>query len=406
MKLVECQTWTVCPPPPLRMGGAYWSFLRLTSDDGIEGVGECYGSALPPPLHEALVAELFAKHFADRDPHRITQFFREVFARGYTSRPDLTMMSAFSGLEMACWDIIAKAADCPVYDFLGGTVHETLRGYTYLYPDEQEDAAAFYASPERAAAKAQDYQAQGFSAVKFDPVGAYSVYDPHTPSKERMDKAIAMVAAVREAVGSQCDLLIGTHGQFSLAGAKRFGKLLEPYDPLWFEEPMPPEGDAAWRDLAGSFSVPIASGERLATRYEFARLLDTGAVQIVQPDSAQVGGVYEMRAVASLAEVRHAQLAPHLYCGPVAGAANIQVAAASANFLILEGLESWGGFSAEVLTQKIGFQDGRVLVPDAPGLGVELNIPVLEKHLWSAGTGKQAASPPHLHLNPTDKPLA
>ena len=150
--------------------------------------------------------------------------------------------------------------------------------------------------------------------------------------------------------------------------------------------------------------LPIASGERLTTRYEFARLLDTGAVQIVQPNSGRVGGIAELYGVARLAELRHAQLAPHLYCGPVVGAANIQVAAASPNFLILEGLESWGGFSAAVLTEKIAFQDGQVLVPTAPGLGVSLNHQVLEQHLWSETQEATATLP--LHLNPAQKPLA
>ena len=404
MKLTDCQTWTVVPPPPLRIGGATWSFLQLTTDDGLTGVGECYGGTLSPPLQEALVAELFAHHFAGRDPHQTTQFFREVLGRGYTGRADATLMGAFSGLEMACWDLIAKAADRPVYDLLGGTVRETLRGYSYLYPDPDEDAAAFYTSPERAAAKAQEYLRQGFTAVKFDPVGAYSVYDPHMPAKDKLDKAIGLVAAIREAVGSRCDLLIGTHGQFSVAGAVRFSRQLAPYDPLWFEEPVPPESDAAWRDLAGRCAVPIASGERLTTRYEFARLLDTGAVQIVQPNSGRVGGIAELYGVARLAELRHAQLAPHLYCGPVVGAANIQVAAASPNFLILEGLESWGGFSAEVLTEKIAFEDGQVWVPTAPGLGVSLNHQVLEQHLWSEAQETSATLP--LHLNPAQKPLA
>ena len=315
-------------------------------------------------------------------------------------------MGAFSGLEMACWDIIGKAAGRPVYDFLGGRVRDTLRGYTYLYPDEGEDPAGFYTSAARSAEKAQKYLRQGFTAIKFDPIGAYSIFDPHMPAKEQLDSAIGQVAAVREAVGSACDLLIGTHGQFSLGGAVRFARLLQPYDPLWFEEPMPPEAEKAWARLAGKVSVPIASGERLTTRQEFARLLDTGAVQIIQPDGGRVGGVLEMRGVASLAELYHAQLAPHLYCGPVVGAANIQVAAASPNFLILEGLETWDGFSAEVLKTKINFQDGRVVVPTAPGLGVELNTEFLEKHLWQTSVDEGATPATDLHINPYKKPLA
>ena len=154
---------------------------------------------------------------------------------------------------------------------------------------------------------------------------------------------------MREAVGAKADLLFGTHGQFTASGAIRLAERLEPYDPLWFEEPTPPEMPEEMAKVARATSVPIATGERLTTKYEFQRVLATGAASILQMNLGRCGGILEAKKIAGMAEAHYAQIAPHLYCGPIVGAANIQLAACIPNFLILESIERWGGFHAEAL---------------------------------------------------------
>jgi galactonate dehydratase len=208
---------------------------------------------------------------------------------------------------------------------------------------------------------------------------------------------VRLVRRVREAVGIRADLLVGTHGQFTTSGAIRLAKQLEPYDPLWFEEPVPPEMPEQMAIVARGTSIPIATGERLATKYEFARVLSSGAANIIQMNLGRVGGLLEAKKVAALAEVHYAQIAPHLYCGPVVGAANIQIATCSPNFLILESIQQWGGFHAQLLKNPIRWEEGYVIPPSAPGLGVELNEAVA---LANRYTGDGA-----LHLEMIDRPL-
>jgi 2-dehydro-3-deoxyphosphogalactonate aldolase len=148
---------------------------------------------------------------------------------------------------------------------------------------------------------------------------------------------------------------------------------LEPYDPLWFEEPVPPDAPDEMAKVARATTIPIATGERLTTKYDFARLLRAGAAAILQMNLGRVGGILEAKKIAGMAEVDHVQIAPHLYCGPVVGAANIQLATCSPNFLILEGIERWDGFHADILKKPILWQDGFIIPPTEPGLGVELD---------------------------------
>jgi L-alanine-DL-glutamate epimerase-like enolase superfamily enzyme len=328
---------------------------------------------------------VFARHFEGADPHRIERLWRLTYGAGYTLRPDVTVMGVLSGLEMACWDIIGKAADRPVYDLLGGKVHERLRSYTYLYPpsgDVWPDPAEpnVYNDPDLAAEAGLKALEQGFTALKFDPAGPYTIYDGHQPRLADLDLSERFCKRLREAVGDRADLLFGTHGQFTVSGAKRMARRLEAYDPLWFEEPVPPEMPERMAEVARATSIPIATGERLCTKWEFARVLETGAASILQMNLGRVGGLLEAKKIAGMAETHYAQIAPHLYCGPIVAAANIQLAACSPNFLILESIERFDGFYAELLDKPIEWQDGYVIPPTAPGLGFELNEAVARAH--------------------------
>ena len=381
--------------PPPHFGGRYFVFLKLVTDGGVEGVGEVYGVPFHPQVVARMIEDVCERHLVGADPFKIERLWRIIYSSGYSQRPDTSLVAVLSGIEMACWDIVGKELDKPIYELLGGRVHEKLRSYTYLYPQEG-DRSDVYRDPDLAAQRASEYALQGFTAVKFDPVGPYSAFDPRQLSLAALEHAERFVRTVREAVGNRCDLLFGTHGQMTAAGAIRLARRLEPFDPLWFEEPTPPEMPEEMARVARHTSIPIATGERLATKYEFARVLETEAASILQMALGRVGGILEAKKIAGMAEARYAQIAPHLYCGPIEGAANIQISTCSPNFLILESIQTWGGFHAEILKEPIRWEDGYVIPPTAPGLGVEFNEEVAAKHPY---TGKE------LHLEMLDRPL-
>jgi galactonate dehydratase len=395
VKLTDIQTFVVGNPPP-HFGGRYFVFVKLTTDGNVSGIGEAYCVPFEPHLVAKMIEDVFDRYARGQDPHDIETLWRRVYSSGFTQHPDLTVMGVLSALEMACWDIIGKEAGQPVYKLLGGRVHERLRSYTYIYP-QPGDRTNVYDDPDLAAERAVDYVAQGFTAVKFDPAGPYSAFDGRQLSLEALDRSERFARQLREAVGSKADLLFGTHGQMTAAGALRLARRLEPYDPLWLEEPVPPDAPEEMAKVARGTSIPVAAGERLATKYDFARLLDCGAAAILQLNLGRVGGLLEAKKIAGMAEVHHAQIAPHLYCGPVVGAANIQLATCSPNFLILEGIEQWGGFHADILKSPIRWEEGYVLPPTEPGLGVELDEEVAARHPY---TGTM------LHLDMTGYPVS
>ncbi len=395
MKLDSVRVFVVGNPPP-GFGGRYFVFLKLRTACGVEGVGEVYAGTFGPHVVAAMIEDLFLRRFAGRDPFAIESIWRESYGSGFTARPDPTLVGVMSGLEMACWDIVGKSLDQPVYNLLGGKVHERLRSYTYLYPADGE-GDGFYHDAERSAERAAQYVREGFTALKFDPTGGFSAYDPRQPTQEALERTTRLVRLVREAVGRRADLLLGTHGQFTTSGAVRLARQLEAFDPLWFEEPVPPDMPEQMALVARATCIPIATGERLTTKYEFARVLACAAANILQLNLGRVGGLLEGKKVAALAEAHYAQIAPHLYCGPVVGAANIQLATCSPNFLILESIRRWEGFHAEILVNPIRWEAGYVIPPTGPGLGVELNEAVA---LANPYTGDGA-----LHLEMIDRPL-
>ena len=368
MKITDIKTFVVGNPPP-HTGGRYFIFVKLVTDGNVVGYGECYAATFSPDVMVHCIEDVAERWLIGQDPHHIETFWRRAYSAGFTQRPDVTMMGCVSALEMACWDIIGKEADKPVYELLGGKVHERLRTYTYLYPeddnvypDESKTPKHVYNDPDIAAETALRAVEDGFTAVKFDPAGPYTAFDGHQPRLADIDLSARMCAAVREAVGTRADILFGTHGQFSVSGAIRLAKAIEPYDPLWFEEPVPPESPEMMGEVARKTSIPVATGERLCTRFEFARVLQTGAASILQLDLGRSGGLLDGKKIAAMAEVYQAHIAPHCYCGPIVGAANAQLSACSPNFLVLESIKKWDGFHGELLKKPIQWENG--------GLGV------------------------------------
>ncbi len=385
MKITDVKTYVVANPPPYH-GGAYFVFLKLTTDRGIEGFGEVYSVPFHPDKVTQLIEDVVERYVVGWDPFRIESLWRIVYSSGFTQHPDLSLVGVLSGIEMACWDIVGKALDQPIYNLLGGQVHEKLRSYTYLYPAPESETtdvlsvADAFGDAEVAPKRAAHYAAQGFTAVKFDPVMPMSAFDPRQLSLEALETAEVVTRNVRNAVGSSCDLLIGTHGQMTTSSAIRLARRLEPFDPLWFEEPVPPENKKEMGRVAHSTTIPIATGERLATKYEFAELFDRQAAAIIQPALGRVGGILEAKKIAGMAEAHYAELAPHLYCGPIEAAANIQIGTCSPNFLIQESIETFGGFYAELVKEPIQWEDGYIIPPTKPGLGIELDEEVAARH--------------------------
>ncbi len=394
MRLADVTTFVVGNPPP-GWGGRYFVFVKLTTDDGLVGYGEAYAGTFNPNVVAAQLVDVAEHHLLGRDPFHVERFWRAAYGRGFTLRPDVSLQGVMSALETACWDIIGKAVNKPVYELLGGRVHEALRTYTYLYP-QPGDSADVYTDPAAAAARAVQEVQRGFTAVKFDPTGPYTVMGGHQPSLRRIELSVQFLAQLREAVGTRADLLLGTHGQFTSSGAIRLAKQLEPYDPLWFEEPVPPDNVPEMAKVARQTSIPIAAGERLTTKAEFSRVLEAKAASIIQLNVGRAGGLLEGKKIAAIAEAFGAQIAPHLYNGPIGGAANVQLATCSPNFLILESIRDWSGFHAELLQKPMQWEDGYVIPPTEPGLGVVLNEDVARAHAYEGDA---------LHLSMAEDPI-
>jgi len=391
MKLQDLDIIVTSPPAP-GWGGRYWILVKLTTDTGITGWGECYASSVGPEAMKLVIRDVFERHMLGENPENIERMFRKAYSSGFTQRPDLTVMGAFSGLEIACWDILGKDRDRPVWALLGGLMNERIRSYTYLYPMPHHAMADFWTSADSAAEAAVDLVKQGYTAVKFDPAGPYTMRGGHQPAMSDITQSVAFCKTIREAVGDKADLLFGTHGQFSTPGAIRLGQAIEPYLPLWYEEPIPPDNLAEFERVANAVRIPIATGERMTTRAEFHAVLKAG-VRILQPALGRAGGLWEARKIASLAESYNAEMAPHLYAGPVEWAANIHLAAAIPNLLIAETIET--PFHNDLIKGSIRVENGFIPAPTAAGLGIEIDEDLARAHPYSGR---------HLHLEMRDEP--
>ena len=400
MKLQDIKTWVTVPPTGI--GGSFWVIVKVTTDDGIEGIGECYGIPVSGDIACRMVEDTFERFVAGEDPHNIETLFRRVYSAGFTQRPDISMMGVFSGIEIAVWDILGKACGQPVYNLIGGKFHERIRTYTYLYPRDHgahrgsgDDSRDVCHDGDAAAERALDYVEMGFTAIKQDPVGPYSFQGGRELSLRELARSEYCVRRIREAVGDRADILFGTHGQMTTSSAIRLARRLESCDPLWFEEPCPPDQMDAIARVVRSTSIPVAVGERLTTKVEFHQALKAG-VSILQPDVGRSGGIWETKKIAAIAELYNAQIAPHIYCGPIAHAAAAHVSFSSPNFLILETIQS--AFHDAVLAKRLRWEEGYLLAPAEPGLGIELDEQVVLDHPYATGG--------RLHLEMCQSPLS
>lgn len=393
MKLADLDIIITAPPAP-GWGGQYWILVKLTSDTGVVGWGECYASTIGPAAMTSVIRDVFARHMADENPENIEKMFRRVYSSGFTQRPDLTVMGAWSGLEMACWDMVGKDLNRPVHALIGGRMNDRIRAYSYLYPLAHHPLPHFWGDADMAAESAVAQVEQGYTAVKFDPAGPYTMRGGHMPSMHDISTSAAFCKTIRAAVGDRADLLFGTHGQFSTAGAIRLGHAIEPYSPLWYEEPIPPDTLDEMAKVAHAVTIPVATGERLTTKHEFTAALRSG-VEILQPALGRAGGIWECRKIAAIAETHNAQMAPHLYAGPVEWAANVQLAASIPNILLAETIETQ--FHYDLIKHSLTVEGGYIPVPTAPGLGIEVDEDLARAHPFT-GDG--------LHLQMQEDPIA
>ena len=300
MRIDAVDTFLVDNPTP-HAGGLHWLFVRIRTDQGITGVGEATYHTRMDHTALPLIDSISEQFLLGQDLTQIEHIWSGIYEQRFVRRVGPLTAPVLSALEIALWDITGKAYGQPIYNLLGGKFHERLRAYSYLTGWRAGD------SGEKAAEMALDYVSQGFTAVKFDAV------DPRTSDRlEGLRYAANVVQKVREAVGDSCDILIGTHGQFTPHSAIRFAKRVEEFDPLWFEEPVPPENISAMASVARSTSIPVATGERLLSKFEFVDLLAQKAAAILQMDLTISGGILEAKKIASMAEAQYVQIVPHL----------------------------------------------------------------------------------------------
>ncbi len=378
MKVTDVKTMVVENEPPYR-GGRYLLFIQIETDERITGLGErITGNTYSDRLRDlksqiGLIEEMAGMFVIGQNPFNIELIWDRMYSARHDFRhPSLQATPVLSGIEMALWDIVGKAVNQPIYNLLGGQYHEKLRAYAYM-PE-----GGFRENPERAGEIAVQLLEEGNTACKLDPFTPLWPIPRDIPLWE-IEHAAKIFESIRDAVGNNMEVGIGTHGQLTTYSAIRVADILEPYHPFWFEEPVPLENVEEMARVAAHTSIPIATGERLVTKYEFSNLLEKQAAQIIQLDVGQCGGIMEAKKIASIAEAHYAMIAPHMACGPVAAAAAIQVDTCSPNFLIQEANQ--GPLHKTIFKEPLVFENGFITPPTGPGLGIEFDEDVIRERI-------------------------
>ncbi|MCC6444997.1 MAG: mandelate racemase/muconate lactonizing enzyme family protein [Armatimonadetes bacterium] len=368
MKITKCDTY-LCGNP-----WKNWLFTRLETDEGIHGVGEGtlngFGKTVEAAVHE------LEPFYIGMDPFQIEtitqRMWRDVYSEGGQIHG-----CAVSAVEIACWDIIGKALNKPVYELLGGRCHEQLRAYANGWYRGDRTPKAFGEA-------ARKVVQRGYTALKFDPFG--SNWRTMTPAEE--DLSLEIVIAVREAVGWNADILIEGHNRFTVAAAVRFGERMAKYQPAWFEEPVPHQNIGAMAEVARHLNIPVACGESYSSKQQFAELLKFEAVHIVQPEPLFLGGLLAAKQVSGMADAHYAVTAPHSAQGPVCSMACAHLNAATPNFYIHETFDEFNyeevPWESRIVSGAVEIEDGFVQIPERPGLGIDLNLEEIARHPYQA----------------------
>jgi galactonate dehydratase len=353
MKITGFELFTVPPR---------WLFLKIETSEGIVGWGE---PVIEGKAHtvKAAVEELMGL-LMGKDPLRIEDHWNMLYRSGFY-RGGPILMSAIAGIDQALWDIKGKYYNAPVYQLMGGACRDSIRVYSWIGGDRPSDVG-------RAAKEVVD---AGFTAVKMNGTEELQYVDSYA----KIDQVVERIAAVREAVGKEVGIGIDFHGRVHKPMAKILAKELEPFRPMFIEEPVLPENNEALREIANHTHIPIATGERMFSRWDFKSLLADGYVDIIQPDVSHAGGITEVKKIASMAEAYDVALAPHCPLGPIALAACLHVDATSHNAFIQEqslGIHyNKGNDILDYITDRsvFDYQDGFVKIPQRPGLGIEID---------------------------------
>jgi len=349
-----------------------WVFVRLHTDAGITGLAEATTHDKPRTVAAAI--EEMSDFFIGRDPFDTESLWLEMYRDEWFSK-NVVNTTVVSAVDMACWDIKGKHLDQPVYELLGGPVHGTeLRAYANgWYTDADGEPEGFA----RAAERVVD---DGYDAMKFDPFGTAW----QSMTTEEKNHAVDIVGAVREAIGPDVELLIECHGRFSAAQAVDIAKKLDQFDPAWYEEPCPPDSINSLAEVARKSPIPVVTGERHMTKYDFYELVTRTDIDVFQPDLINTGGITEGKKIAGLAEADHVDIAPHNPQGPVAGAIYSHFCTSIPNFRIQEMFQTYDEpWVDHLLTDPLRVEDGYVQVPEGPGFGIELDMDIVEEHEYT-----------------------
>jgi galactonate dehydratase len=383
--------------------GSSWRnliLLRLETDEpGLYGIGEATVQWGDEGMLGYLVS-LEKRYLRGQDPRDIEALWERVYRNEYWRR-DFFVCSALGGVEMACWDILGKSLGVPVWRLLGGKCRDRIRAYANGWYQVER-------TPEAIAARARAVVKIGYTALKIDPFGAGS----YEMSEAEKLNSVAIIAAVREAIGPDVELFVEMHGRFAVHTAIDMCHRLASFRPGWFEEPVPPENTHALlevRRAVAPLGIPVAAGERLFTRHLYLDLLRERAVDIIQPDVCHAGGIAETRKIAAMAEAHYLPVAPHNACSPVGTMASLHVAACTPNFKIQETfddmVEPW---VRDAIIGRPEVIDGHFALPDKPGLGVDLDEAVISAHppmegfmdFWKEGWEKRDS---YFSGNPPDQ---
>jgi galactonate dehydratase len=358
MRVTGVKTFLVHPG-----GGKHWLFVKVETDAGIYGWGECYTQA-DRDRTIALQAEQLGRYLVGRDPFAIKHFTTTMYLDWAGKRGSMEFYCALSGIEQALWDIVGKATGQPVYNLLGGPCRERIRVYANGWGGGAK-------TPEAIGAAAAEVVARGFTALKFDPFpGPWREIIGRDEERE----AVARVRAVREAVGPDVDILVEVHRRLGPEPAARVATALAPYDPFWYEEPTSSRQLSALVEARRRIDLPLVAGEELYTKLDFRPLFESGAVDIINPDVCNCGGILELKEIAAMAEPYAVAVAPHNYNSTTMGlAATVHVSACLPNFLITEYFVNWEEAGAAIARPPLVAKDGYIELPRTPGLGLDLD---------------------------------
>lgn len=384
MRITDVQACVIGEQIP-DSGGCVWTFVRIYTDEGIVGTGEC-NSGGPGFSGFATKAAILAmrEYIIGEDPFNINLIYEKLRRLGrYGGSSEAPLIFALTGIDNALYDIVGKALGVPVYKLLGGKFRSAIRLYADCHFGQTNDVKAY-------GEKALQVIDEGFSAIKFDVdgtgTGKLDAYNWTVGAKE-MTHIIALVEGIREAVGYEIDLAIDCHGQFDLPSAITLARAVEPLRLLWLEEPVPAENIDALAQVRASSSTIICTGENQYTRFEFVQLFEKKAVDIIMPDLAKAGGIAEGKRIADLADAHYIPIAPHNVSSPLGMMAACHVLASVPNFLLLEfharTIPWWNDLC---IGDKPFVEQGFMTVSERPGIGIELNDEVAKRLLWNGDT--------------------